>query len=422
MFRWIRERFNPKPARPTREKVPELLITARQIIFEEPLPQPKPLPPPEPPPEAFTKSARRRRIEAAEAALPPSAPPAAELAAMLSLRQVDISEEEEDRVDQVCTIVRERLAISRPELASFPAIALRVVAILEQPEISVDKLAGTIGQDAAISAALLRVANSAYYSRGIPVNNVRTAIMHVGLATVASLAAGIAGKALYDAQLAKEYAFYKSRWDDLFHRSMTIALGSGALAMQLGHGGADRAFAGGMFHDVGKTMALRVLTGLMLKGKIPFELSSRMIDSVLDRLHVSLGVEMAREWKLPDYVIDICQRHHDHDLEVGPATREIHIVRLVSGLNALRASPDLDSPQAVEVRHSIAALNLGRDAFLRISSQLRDFAQKVTALFDVRDSADDASPFDAVGAPGGVTPADVAKDDRKITHQRFSLR
>ncbi len=100
MFRWIRERFNPKPARPTREKVPELLITARQIIFEEPLPQPKPLPPPEPPPEAFTKSARRRRIEEAEAALPPSAPPAAELAAMLSLRQVDISEEEEDRVDQ----------------------------------------------------------------------------------------------------------------------------------------------------------------------------------------------------------------------------------------------------------------------------------------------------------------------------------
>lgn len=321
-----------------------------------------------------------------------------ELDQLLGLRPPEFEPTEEVQLEILTELVQQHISSDRPELVSFPAIAMKVVSLVEERDVSIDRLASTIAQDAAVSAALLRVANSAYYSRGVEITNVRHAITHIGLSTVANLAAGIAGRSLYDVELAAEYEHYRQRWDDLFHRSMTVAFTSGALAMLLRRGGSDRAFAGGLFHDVGKTMVLRSMTALVLGHKLEFEPSARIIDRLLDRLHLPLGVEMAKAWKLPDYIVRIVARHHELDLPMEDDIAEVHIVRLVSALNALRIAPDLGSPLATEIRHSIKALGIDKTQFLRISAELRDFAQKVTKIFGVKDSVDQT--LDAPTEPG----------------------
>lgn len=311
-----------------------------------------------------------------------------ELAEILVLKPKEEPPGEAQQVEILSEKVLEHYRKTRPAPASFPAVALRVIDLMEERHLPVSKLVSVIGQDAAISATVLKLANSMMYFRGTKVQNVRTAVTHIGFANVAQIAAGVAGRALYDVRATEEFALYKQRWHHLFHRSMTVAFTAGWLAMARKVGGADRAFSGGMFHDIGKTMALRSLSGLVMAGRLRFHPTAGAIDRMLDKVHIELGVEMHKAWSLPDYLMTICQRHHDADLPDGPQFTDVHTVRLVSGLNDLRIHPDYDSPMAEEIRKSCRALKLDRTLFLKLNEQLREFAERVTSMFGVPDEAD----------------------------------
>ncbi len=290
---------------------------------------------------------------------------------------------EADELARLTDLVRKRIDEQPSELASFPRMAMRVLDQLASGEVQMRDLVSTITQDAAVSAALLRVANSPFYSRGIPVANVSAAVLHMGLTQVAEIAVGVAARSLYHNRVSRSPLF-DDLWQRLFHRSMTVAFASGAVTVARKKGGAERAFTGGLFHDVGMTVALRALSELVVEKRVRAP-SRRVVERVLDALHVPIGVSMITKWQLPDHVRCVCQHHHDHDLPAGPEHDEVHIVRLVSNLNALRVHPDVESALAVEVRQSCEALRLDRVKFLWVSQQVRDFADKVTAMFGVTD-------------------------------------
>jgi putative nucleotidyltransferase with HDIG domain len=308
-----------------------------------------------------------------------------ELAEILVLKPKEEPPGEAQQVEILSEKVLEHYRKTRPAPAAFPAVALRVIDLMEARHLQISQLVSVIGQDAAISATVLKLANSTLYFRGTKVQNVRTAVTHIGFANVAQIAAGVAGRSLYDVRATSEFALYKERWHHLFHRSMTVAFTAGWLAMTRKAGGADRAFSGGMFHDIGKTMALRSLSGLVMAGRLRFNPTPGAVDRMLEKVHVELGVEMHKAWSLPDYLVTICQHHHDADLPDGPELADVHVVRLVSGLNDLRIHPDYDSPMAEEIRKSCRALELDRTLFLKLNAELRGFAERVTTMFGVAD-------------------------------------
>src|ERR1035437_3774998 len=73
------------------------------------------------------------------------------------------------------------------QLPTLPAIVARVLEVLNTPNASADTAARLIGQDLALSAKVLRLANSAFY--GIPrsIASVDQAIVILGFQTVRSL-------------------------------------------------------------------------------------------------------------------------------------------------------------------------------------------------------------------------------------------
>lgn len=73
------------------------------------------------------------------------------------------------------------------QVPTLPAIVARVLEVLNQPNASADDAARLIGQDLALSAKVLRLANSAFY--GIPrsIASVDQAIVILGFQTVRSL-------------------------------------------------------------------------------------------------------------------------------------------------------------------------------------------------------------------------------------------
>src|SRR3546814_19435009 len=74
-------------------------------------------------------------------------------------------------------------------MPSHPSVPLRILWLADDPRSSSSDLAKAVELDPALTARLLRMSNSAYYSLRTPVTNVSRAITVLGFSTVRSMAA-----------------------------------------------------------------------------------------------------------------------------------------------------------------------------------------------------------------------------------------
>ena len=73
------------------------------------------------------------------------------------------------------------------DLPPMPAVAVKVLELLGDPDVNYTKLAQTISSDPAVSARLLKVANSAFYSMKRQIKTMDHAIAIIGERTLRSL-------------------------------------------------------------------------------------------------------------------------------------------------------------------------------------------------------------------------------------------
>jgi putative nucleotidyltransferase with HDIG domain len=280
------------------------------------------------------------------------------------------------------TRVREHFRDNLAGAEVFPTNATRILDAIREREPDFNRLVRVVGQDAAVVTRLLQVANSARYAAGGEVDNVRGAVLRIGLRSVGEIALGFASRSLFETRVRAAHAVFPARWDALFHDSMTSAFAAGALAMRARRGQVDGAFLGAMLHDVGKPIALRALAGLHLKAALRAPVFDAGLDEVIERAHVIVGGEMAARWKLPESLVEIIGRHHED--APGAASDNLHLVRVIDGLRDARAGV-LGASGRTRALASAAALGLG-DADLRVAARdLEEQAAQVTAIFGVPD-------------------------------------
>ncbi len=290
-----------------------------------------------------------------------------------------------EQVDRLAPLVRAHFHDHQPGPASFPPIAARIVEVIENPGVDFNQVVRLVTQDPAIAAEVLKVANSPLYRRDLDVANVRQAVTHIGLREVAGIAVTIAGRSLYNLETRAELQEFAPHFASLFHRAMTCAFGSGWLAMQAGLSVSDSAFCAGMFHGIGKPIALRSLAALRISGQVTFVVSPRAIDLLLDEVHVEMGARMHEVWSLPRRLALVCAHQRDVALAPEADLPELHIVRIVQALNTLRAGVDVH-PELLELaRQSLAAMRVNRFQLRALNSEIRECAQRVTTLFGVAD-------------------------------------
>src|SRR5262245_51643551 len=73
----------------------------------------------------------------------------------------------------------------------FPSpsrVASEIIALARDPEIEMSKVAQAVGRDPAMTAKILRIANSAFYAQRRPSTNLRQALVIIGLNAALTLA------------------------------------------------------------------------------------------------------------------------------------------------------------------------------------------------------------------------------------------
>lgn len=268
----------------------------------------------------------------------------------------------------------------RPGPASFPSIALQVMDLARDPEVDLRRLAGLIELDAALSAGVMVLANSIIFRGVDPIQTPGDAIRRLGTAEVARLVTALSTRSLFQPQVKAEFETFGPAWNQLFYHSAVVARTASNLATLRKLPGAERAFVGGMLHDVGKAIALRSLAALALEGQVTVA-SPASLARILHKVHVEVGREVHREWKLPDHLAVLATHHHETSLPPAPELPALHLVRLVSALHLLEDGPAVFPGAPAEALDSARALGLGPARVQALRVELTENGEWVKLLF-----------------------------------------
>jgi len=166
-----------------------------------------------------------------------------------------------------------------------------------------------IRPDPALTANLLRVANSAYFGLRCRAESVRQAVTLLGLKRVCEVATSVAFAPVIPARLPGYEVDASSFWT----HSVAVAVFSEKLAKELSIGTPDMLFTAGLLHDIGK-----LVVGVFVadeQGEIMRRVraGTSFVEAeraVLGTDHCALGAMVAQAWSLPPAVGWVARWHH----------------------------------------------------------------------------------------------------------------
>ncbi len=206
-------------------------------------------------------------------------------------------------------------------LKPFPRAFHRIMQLAREPNVDLGRLADAIACDAALTANLLKDANSAYYGRPGRFETVNQAVVFLGTAEVLDLVmiAGCRGT------LSQAQAGYDLKAGDLWHYSLCSALLARDVAQKTGRGDPQLTFTVGMLKDIGKIVLSQYvarrhdrITAMVDAGRHSFREAEK---AVLGIDHAELGAMVATVWRFSPKLVDII-RHHHQPLRCGVACGE----------------------------------------------------------------------------------------------------
>lgn len=251
----------------------------------------------------------------------------------------------------------DRLIRQANDLEPLPATAARLAAIAADPDTGVREVVELVSFDQALTARLLRFANSAAVGSREPITTVQAAIHRLGTGTVVTVAMGNAVKGKLDAAVPA----YGLGEGELWRHSVACALAVETLAAVGKVAVPGAAFTAALLHDVGKLVLARFLEPEILEvlrearqqGHLsPLEAESQ----VLGVHHAELGGLIAQHWQLPEPIVWGISHHHGPTDETDDDVAGI--VRLAD-LLAHRAVPPSSSDPAMPEAVDRAATRVG---------------------------------------------------------------
>ncbi len=198
-------------------------------------------------------------------------------------------------------------------LISLPEIGIKVSTMLRNEDVSMTAVAAVIEQDPAISAAVLRMANSALLSRGKEVVSISRALLRLGTNQSAELAIGISVAHAFDG-ISADKMTVKQFW----RHSINCAAASRLIASKILLSEQDAAFSAGLLHDLGRLLLLCYLPEEMNRvlalttgenGQPPMSMHDAEHE-VLGFDHGEAGELLAWQWKLPAMLSRTMRYHH----------------------------------------------------------------------------------------------------------------
>ncbi|MCF6336967.1 MAG: HDOD domain-containing protein [Gammaproteobacteria bacterium] len=221
------------------------------------------------------------------------------------------------------------------QLISLPAAYVRLNELVDDPGSSTDDIAHVITQDVALTARLLRVANSPLYGLSTQIDTVSRAVTVLGTQQVRSLALATSACKSFEG-IPNELMSMENFWE----HSILCALCARTLALECLKQQREAVFVAGLLHDIGQLVLYRALPDLSRQTleaclDSPDELESQEAErEIIGFDHAEIGSELARNWSLPAS-LQVCIAYHHDPAQATQSRVETAIVHIANSIAAL---------------------------------------------------------------------------------------
>lgn len=207
-----------------------------------------------------------------------------------------------DLIEQVRSDILEAIDADRLVMPTLPEVALTIRTEASNPNSTAASLARAIGRDAALSARLLKIANSPLLRASRAINDLQMAISRLGVQYSSNLATGLAMQQMFQSSSKA----IDQRLRQVWHESTEVAGIALVLTQNFTKLKPDQAMLAGLMHRLG---ALPILT--YAEGRSELLVSPTLIDQLIEDLHHELGRAILERWEFPPALVEVPAHYCD---------------------------------------------------------------------------------------------------------------
>ena len=216
------------------------------------------------------------------------------------------------------------------EIPTLPSVLMQVNNVLSGNSQTIEAVSGIIEKDPALTAKILKLANSSYYGLSYRVDTLKKAITVLGFNTIRNLAFTVSVFNIFNKESGTSLDL-KGLW----YHSLGCAIASKALLKKMDPLLQEKAFMGGILHDIGKVIICQNLPGEMKKILQVMRTNKSVRQSALEEKllgfnHAEIGSYIAEKWHFPRELVLAINLHHS-PLTVSEMNEKKEVEILVSG-------------------------------------------------------------------------------------------
>src|SRR5262245_10339748 len=197
-------------------------------------------------------------------------------------------------------------------LPSPPGVATRIIELANDPEADIARIADVLSLDPAITAKILRIANSPMYARQRKTENLKQALMVIGLNATISLALSFSLLKSWQSSDQAGGLDYPLYW----RRALLAATASHVLARAIGIKEAEELYLACLMQDIGVMALDRGMPDLYAGLGQEQGRQVALIQREQERIgvdHAAVSGWLLERWQFPERTQQVVAASHDPD-------------------------------------------------------------------------------------------------------------
>ncbi len=276
---------------------------------------------------------------------------------------------------------REQIISRITSFPTLPIMAQKLIALLQDEEANTAEIEKIIHYDPALTANVLKAANSAFLGFREPVNSLAEASYRIGTKWVLQ----IAFSSLVYSNMKMTVQGYGLTSEDLWKHSIAVALMSENLSKLINIENNGIIFTAGLLHDIGKIVTDESVSESI--EEIQQDIDDDMIsfeeaeERILGLDHAEAGAMIAETWSFPMPIIQAIRWHHrpEQAETTLPIIDIVHVADAVCLMHGFGIGRD--GLQYRCSQESIDRLGLTGAAIEKASSLLIDSFENIEKMF-----------------------------------------
>lgn len=196
------------------------------------------------------------------------------------------------------------------ELPTLPTVASQLITLTSREDTTLADIGNLVSQDISISAKILKVSNSAFYSFPQKIGSIKQAVSILGMNAVRSLVLSFSFLTIKGGKQASRFDF-KHFWE----RSLASAVASRLILENVKGADTEQIFISGLLQNLGELILAKIFPEKYDEVLANVEENQCDLQAAEEAVfginHAVVGTEVARNWGFPDILVEPILYHHD---------------------------------------------------------------------------------------------------------------